>query len=175
MEFNPKEIVAKFDRYLADKSLSFSGVVVGGAALVLLDIVDRPTKDFDFLDSVIPAEIAGAAATFAELHHLSKYWFNSGPSDLVRYLPAQWRDELVLLYQGCALQLWTLPRIGLLKAKIWALCDRQRDFDDVIKMSPTNDELQTVKLWLNPLDGNPGWIEHVNNIITILSEELYRV
>ena len=45
----PAEVLAAFDRYLAARSLRLEGVVIGGAALNLLGVVSRPTKDCDIL------------------------------------------------------------------------------------------------------------------------------
>jgi Nucleotidyltransferase of unknown function (DUF6036) len=63
--FNPKSIAKKFDEFLDNNGLRFFGVVIGGAALVLLDIIDRSTKDFDILEDQIPDDIKEAAVRFA--------------------------------------------------------------------------------------------------------------
>lgn len=149
MEFNVKDIAEKFDRYLQVKGLKFSGIVVGGSALVLLDIIDRSTKDFDMIEDNIPQEIVDAALKFAEQENLSIYWLNSGPSELVKHLPAHWRSTIQPLYSGDGLKLSTLSRDNLIKAKIWAYCDRTKDYDDVISMLPSKGELADTQAWLS--------------------------
>jgi hypothetical protein len=46
---NPIETIEAFDRFLLDLGLRFDAVVIGGAALSLLRVVSRPTKDVDIL------------------------------------------------------------------------------------------------------------------------------
>lgn len=58
------DIMASFDRYLEARNLHFDAVVIGGAALNLLGVVSRPTKDCDILFPEIPKEIAKASQTF---------------------------------------------------------------------------------------------------------------
>ena len=43
-----------FDQYLAEKRLQFDAVVIGGAALNLLGVVSRLTKDCDILHPRLP-------------------------------------------------------------------------------------------------------------------------
>ncbi len=57
----PVEIIEAFDRFLRDRGLQFDAVVIGGAALSLLGVVSRPTKDVDILVPKIPHEIHVAA------------------------------------------------------------------------------------------------------------------
>jgi hypothetical protein len=71
---------------------------------------------------------------------------------LKRHLPADWHDKVDKIFHGTAIKFWTLSRIDLLGTKIWALCDRRRDFDDVLAKNPTDDELIEAEKWLAPLD-----------------------
>ncbi|MCP4603751.1 MAG: hypothetical protein GY847_25080 [Proteobacteria bacterium] len=45
----PKETVTLFDAFPAERGLSFEAVVIGGAALGLLGLVSRQTRDCDIL------------------------------------------------------------------------------------------------------------------------------
>ena len=63
--FQPNEIIASFDTYLAEQSLNFEAIVVGGAALALLGIITRTTRDVDLLTSPIPPIILRHAKEFA--------------------------------------------------------------------------------------------------------------
>ena len=83
----PIKTIEAFDRFLHDRGLRFDGVVIGGAALSLLGVVSRPTKDVDILVPRIPPEIAVAARAFAakiraigEILHDD--WLNNGPASL---------------------------------------------------------------------------------------------
>tara|TARA_B100001094_G_C17582336_1_gene508014 strand:+ start:27 stop:554 length:528 start_codon:yes stop_codon:yes gene_type:complete len=172
MNFNAKDIAKKFDSYLDSKGLKFEGVVIGGTALVLLDIITRHTKDFDLINHRIPEDIAEAATEFAKAENLSLQWFNSGPTDLVKHLPNDWQTTTQIIYQGDALTFMTLSRSNLLKAKIWAYCDRTRDYDDILHMAPTPKELGDTAEWLYPLDTNPNWPEWVDECINNLTKGL---
>lgn len=76
--FDPKEIIPKFDDFLTSKRLRFEGVAIGGAALVVLDVIQRSTRDVDLLEEEIPEAISKAASEFASLHGLSEQWLNAG-------------------------------------------------------------------------------------------------
>jgi len=61
----PREILAAFDRYLAERGLRLEAVVIGGSVLNLLGVVARPTKDCDILSPPLPEPIRAAARAFA--------------------------------------------------------------------------------------------------------------
>ena len=85
-------VISEFDRFLAKKGLTFQGVVVGAAPLILLDIIDRRTRDCDVLDPRIPDEIKRASIEFARQksekgHDLPEDWLNNEPASLKETLP----------------------------------------------------------------------------------------
>jgi hypothetical protein len=172
--FDPKEIIPKFDEFLTTNHLMFEGVAIGGAALVVLDITQRSTRDVDLLETEIPEAISKAAHEFANLHRLSEDWFNAGPADLLRNLPSDWKTDLQHLNSGKSLSLRALSRINMIRTKFWAMCDRMRDVDDLIAISPNNDEIEIAVRWVTPLDGNPGWPKHVETMAQALRRRLGR-
>jgi hypothetical protein len=89
-------ILLSFDQYLTERRLQFDAVVIGGAALNLLGVVSRLTKDCDILHPEIPKEIAEASRAFAiELRvqggTLQDNWLNNGPASLAGQLLPRWR------------------------------------------------------------------------------------
>ena len=64
----PKETLARFDAFLAKHGLPFEAIAVGGAALGLLDVISRETRDCDILHPELSKEIRDAAAEFAAHH-----------------------------------------------------------------------------------------------------------
>lgn len=81
------DIIASFDCYLEPRGLLFDAVVIGGAALNLLGVVSRLTKDCDILFPEIPEEIAKTSQTFAREVRgnggdLADEWLNNGPASL---------------------------------------------------------------------------------------------
>lgn len=88
-----RAIIPEFDAYLASRGLRLRAIVIGGAALQLMDVIACPTNDCDVLDPTLPAEILQAADDFAKLHSvegLTVGWLNNGPASLVRNLPQTW-------------------------------------------------------------------------------------
>lgn len=120
----PSEIIPEFDRHLVTEGLVFDAVVLGGAALHLLGVIQRPTDDCDVLDPEIPEAISAAARAFAAAWGLQPDWLNSRAHDFVGVpgcLPEGWRERLRWAYQGQALRLRTLERPDLLCTKLVAL------------------------------------------------------
>lgn len=119
---NPAEVIADFDAFLEARGLRFEAVLIGGAALNLLGVVRRPTRDCDVLEPELPPIIASAAQDFGTARGLHPEWLNNGPASLGRLLPAGWQKRLRRLYDGRALVLTTLGRSALLLTKLFALC-----------------------------------------------------
>jgi hypothetical protein len=66
----------------------------------------------------------------------------------------------------------TLGRIDLLRAKIFAFCDRQQDFKDCVALKPTAKELRIVYPWLKERDLNELWPEHARTSLLAIAKEL---
>ena len=84
----PKETITAFDSFLAEKDLSLEAVVIGGAALGLLGVVTRQTRDCDILHPELPTPILAAAREFAKIRSidgdlLAEDWLNNGPASIV--------------------------------------------------------------------------------------------
>ena len=173
----PRETLLAFDSYLAERGLRLDAVVVGGAALNLLGVISRPTKDCDILSPPLSSEIVEAAKMFAAARRqtgdaISDDWLNNGPAALVRQLPADWRDHLQQVFNGRAVQLKSLGRQDLLRSKLFALCDRALDLSDCLALAPTREELAALLPWLEEQDGNPGWPAHVRETFVDLQQRL---
>src|SRR5215467_13020296 len=136
------EILALFDHYLAERRFRFDGVVIGGAALNLLGVVSRLTKDCDILTPEIPKEIADESRAFALQVRarggtLQDDWLNNGPAALRSQLLPGWHDRLQTAFAGQAITLHALGRQDLLCVKVFALCDRGLDLGDCIALAPS--------------------------------------
>ena len=170
------ELLVSFDRYLANRHLHFEAVAIGGAALNLLGVVSRLTKDCDILYPEIPRDIAEASRAFAtEVRArgdtLQNNWLNNGPASLANQLLPQWQERLQALFSGNVICLRSLGRVDLLCAKLFALCDRGIDLGDCIALAPTTDELAKVLSWLEQ-DANPDWPAHVRATLVDLRRRL---
>lgn len=173
----PKQIITRFDAFLAELGLSFEAIIIGGAALGLMGVTSRQTRDCDVLDPPLPRVVHEAALAFAaqlrgQGEILDDDWLNDKPSSLVNALPPDWRDRLHLVFSGKAVILRTLGRQELLMSKLFALCDRGLDLPDCLALAPTPAELDQVLPWLEVQDGNPDWPRHVHETIQHLRREL---
>jgi hypothetical protein len=173
----PRPTIEAFDRHLLGLGLRFEGVVIGGSALGLMGLIQRPTRDCDILVPELPPAIAAAARDFAKAQReagveLQGDWLNNGPTQLGDALPVGWRDRLQRIFQGRALVLSTLGRPDLLKSKLFALCDRGTDLPDCIALAPTPAELAESLPWLEQQDGNELWPAHVRATVTDLARRL---
>ena len=80
---------------LADRGLSFEVYAVGGGSLLLLGLIDRPTKDLDLVAVVrggvfssaapLPVALKQASVEVAALVGIDEDWLNAGPADLLRF------------------------------------------------------------------------------------------
>jgi hypothetical protein len=170
-------MIARFDAFLEAEGLQLEAIVVGGAALGLLGVITRETRDFDVLEPSLPEELLAAAQRFAAQVRssggaLRDDWLNNGPSSLASFLPAGWRDRLQAAFQGRAIVLRTLSRADLLKTKLFALCDRVFDLQDCVAMRPSAEELADALPWLEQQDLNPDWPAHVRATVGDLGRRL---
>jgi hypothetical protein len=171
-----KNILQEFDQYLKSKGLKFSATIIGGAALNIMDVTTRVTKDVDCIDPEIPKEIKEASINFAKENPQLKLnpdkWINNGPITILKDLHNDWKFKTKVIFNGDALTLYTLDRISLLKTKLYAYCDRDTDFDDCLKLMPTADELMKCYDWVLKGDANELWPEHVKSQFKILKKVL---
>lgn len=147
-----------FDAFLDSEGLAFEATIIGGSALVLLDVVQRTTDDCDVLDPPIPTDIDGAAKRFARAHGLAPDWLNAKSHDFVRVpgcLPPGWRSRLRPAFEGSAFRLSTLGRADLLATKLVALVDRGTDYEDCVALSPTTAELKAAWPFVVQYEANP--------------------
>ena len=173
----PRVVLEAFDRYLGKCDLRLEGVVIGGTALNLLGVVARPTKDCDILYPPLPEAVVDAARAFAR--ELSRHgqvlqddWLNNGPAQLADQLPAQWQERLQSVFMGSHIHLHCLGRDDLLRAKLFALCDRGIDLGDCVALAPTAAELAAIMPWLEYQDLNPDWPAHVRATVADLGRKL---
>jgi hypothetical protein len=174
---NTLEILKLFDQHLAKSGLRLDAVVIGGAALNLLGVVSRFTKDCDILYPEIPKDVADASRVFAaEVRHtgeiLQDDWLNNGPASLAGHLRPQWQERLQTVFTGAAIHLRCPGRSDFLCAKLFALCDRGIDLGDCLALAPTAEELSHILPWLAELDANPDWPAHVRSTLADLGRRL---
>jgi hypothetical protein len=62
----PRQTLEAFDHHLLGLGLRFEGVVIGGSALALMGVIQRPTRDVDILVPELPPAMASAARDLAK-------------------------------------------------------------------------------------------------------------
>jgi len=174
---NPAHLMPQFDAFLAQQGLGLEAIATGGAALALLGIVQRETRDCDVIEPELPPEVLEASRAFATAVReqggvLRDDWLNNGPASLAPMLPDGWRERLQPIFQGRALRLWSLGRPELLLAKLWALCDRGLDLPDCLALAPSPEELRAASAWVATQDLNPDWPAHVKATLGDLERRL---
>lgn len=177
IRMKPKETIEGFDSFLARRGLLFEAVVIGGAALGLLGVVSRQTRDCDVLHPRLPEVIRNAAREYAGIRRkegdiLADDWLNNGPSSLTDVLPPGWMRRLQVVYAGKAITLQCLGRVDLLRSKLFALCDRGIDLQDCAALAPSIEELEEIAPWLEIQDTNPDWPEHTRAVLDDLRKRL---
>lgn len=172
-----RELLEAFDLYLARRGVHLEAVVIGGAALNLLGVISRATKDCDILDPPLPQDVVEASRAFAsELREqgesLQEDWLNNGPASLAPLLPPRWQERLQAVFMGQALKLRCLGREDLLRSKLFALCDRGIDLADCVALAPTADELLAILPWLERQDANQDWPAHARTTLADIARRL---
>lgn len=173
----PRLTIQAFDRFLASRQLRWEAVAIGGSALALLGLIDRPTRDLDVLEPPLPEELVLAGRDFALTlresgEHLADDWLNNGPASLADVLPTGWRSRLQSLFEGESLLLLTLGRQDLIKSKLFALCDRGTDLADCLALRPSREEVEEALPWVAEQDAHHGWPAHVETTLMDLARRL---
>lgn len=159
--------------------------VVGGAALNLLGVVDRTTRDVDILalglppDSPtprlveppeqLPEPLVRAARLVAGRLGLADDWLNAGPA-------LQWRQGLpdgleqrVCWRQYGGLNLGVVDRRDLVFLKLYAAADSTGassvHYQDLLALSPGEEELHSATDWVRSQDVSPEFHQILEQVL----------
>lgn len=173
----PHETLERFDDYLAGRGLTLNAVVIGGAALSLLGVITRETRDCDVMHPMLTDEIIEAAKSFAiemsaQDSPLADDWLNNNPMQVAELLPKGWLARSQVVFAGKALTVLSLCRADLLLTKLFAYCDRGTDIGDCIALKPSVEELKAARLWVEAQDANTDWPNHVEESLRDLARRL---
>lgn len=151
----------------------FELCVIGGTALAMLGLVDRPTKDIDVValgDSSsgvlvlrkakpLPEELLAAVQAVAIQFVVEPGWLNGGPSDLIDWgLPEGFEERLVAVDYGRALRIHFASRLDQICLKTYAAADvAGRHLTDLIALAPAEDEMDLALRWAVSQDPSGGF------------------
>ncbi len=158
--------------YLKKKNHKRSFIICGGASLILQGIISRTTKDIDIVAPPIDKILEEAAISVANDLGLDTHWLNSDPETISRDLQKGWEERVFEVFKDSNLVVYSLSRGDLIFSKFWALCDRQKDKQDLILLKPTLKELEDAIAQTVSKDGNPTWGEWVKKQGTLMKREL---
>lgn len=165
-------------------------VIIGGAALNLLGVVDRATRDVDVLavelsDALgtrlapppdpLPAVLANAVRDVARDRGLPEDWLNTGPA-------LQWKQglppglpERVSWRRFSGLRVGIVGRFDLICFKLYASADQidpdNRHVRDLLALRPTRNELQLAADWVRTQDPSPAFANVLEKVIAYVGVE----
>jgi hypothetical protein len=157
-------------------------VIVGGAALNLLDVVKRPTRDVDVIAKTqmatgepeppdpLPPALTRAARLVAEDLRLDPNWLNTGPA-------LQWHQGLpsgfggrISWHQYGGLSVGIAGRRDLIFLKLYAAADstgeRSVHYQDLLALRPDSEELDAACDWVKTQDVSPDFHRIVDQVAT---------
>lgn len=153
-------------------------VVIGGAALSVMGIGIRSTKDVDVLAlrqgpthlrvptlvkrKPLPEPLLAAAAAVADALGLSPEWLNAGPADLLDHgLPGGFESRLTAEFFGPQLTVWFPSREDLIYLKTYAAADTGigRHTEDLQALKPSCEELLAGANWARSQDPSEAFRE----------------
>ena len=153
-------------------------VVIGGAAMSVLGLGIRPTKDVDVLalrdrttdgpqvllvkHKPLPDELVSAASSVADALGLEPEWLNPGPADLLDFgLPEGFEKRLTARTYGPRLTVLLPSRADLIFLKTYAAADAGpgRHTEDLHALRPSCEELLAGARWARSHDPSPPFRE----------------
>lgn len=190
------EALLRVGELLEADGQSVAVVILGGAALNLLRIVERPTVDVDILafataesghtppraESIAPPPVpmpqvlVRAADRVATELGLPKDWLNIGPA-------LQWRAGLppgltsrVEWRQFAGLWVGLVDRRDLIFFKLFAAADsvgpRSVHYQDLLRLRPTPDELAAAAAWVRTQDAAEEFARVLDRVVALCRKDL---
>lgn len=162
--------LAALGQLLAERGQAYELLAIGGGALQLLGLINRPTRDIDVVALVeragvvpfdeLPPPLQEAVDDTARVLGLQRTWFNAGPRSLVDLgLP----DGVVARAhrrEWGGLTLYIADRLDQIFFKLYAAVDqgpRSKHFEDLRRLHPTSAELSSAAAWVRTHDPSPGF------------------
>ena len=161
-------------------------VVCGGIALAIMGLVKRTTKDIDVLGIVqknnenfkivkadFPSWFETIIKKVARDFNLPNDWINAGPTSMVDLgLPKGLIERLIEKKYGNNLTVYYISRFDQIHFKLYASVDRGGyHVDDLLKLKPTNEEIEAAALWSMSQDISNGYRIILKDLLKSLGYE----
>jgi hypothetical protein len=165
---------------LADRGQHFEVVAIGGGALQMIGVIDRPTKDIDLVAMIegkklvsvgtaLPLPLAEAVADVARSLSLAQDWMNGGPTSLLHLgLPIGFQDRLQHRNYGGGLGLSLASRFDQIHFKLYAAADGApggKHHADLKRLKPSRAELEAAARWAKTHDPSEGFATMVAGVL----------
>ena len=187
-----EDALRRVGELLAFERASYAIVILGGAALNLLGVIDRPTSDVDilaFADTAdrtrprlseppdpVPEPLRRAIRTVARDMRLDEDWLNTAPA-------LRWRAGLPPGLAGrvhwrayTALRVGVVDRYDLIFFKLFATADsvgtRSVHYQDLIALQPTAVELDAAAAWVRTQDASPQFAQVLSKALSHVRHDL---
>jgi Nucleotidyltransferase of unknown function (DUF6036) len=163
-------LLLALEQQLAITGLTYDLVVVGGSALLALDLVQRTTRDVD----VVALAEAGVLVSAVELPDgllaardrvardlgIADDWLNSGRAEMLRLgLPNGFAERWTTQRYGAALTVRWASRLDQVHFKLYAAVDQAgKHLRDLEALKPQRDELIAAALWAREHDPSEGFL-----------------
>jgi hypothetical protein len=177
-----EELLRALGEQLEARGARLELVVIGGAALGVLGLIERPTRDVDVvairtgnelvIAKPLPTVLEEAAQRVATDFGLPSTWLNAEPSEeLVRLgLPEGFEHRLVSRTFSKSLTAHFADRYDQIHFKLYAMVDHglgrhQQDLED---LRPSPDELIAAARWAITHDPSQGFREELARVLRYL-------
>jgi hypothetical protein len=164
------ELLAALELQLRVAGQAYDLVVVGGAALLALELVDRPTRDVDVVAlaevgrmqsaRVLPQPLEKAKDLVARDLGVTGDWLNSGPAALLDFgLPRGFEERWTTQEYGPALTVRWASRFDQVHFKLYAAVDQAgKHLRDLVALEPRPEELVAAARWAREHDPSEGFL-----------------
>jgi len=172
---------------LAHEGQVASIVIVGGAAMNLLGVIERGTRDVDVLavrkpgsdtalapPDPLPPAVQRAIGEVARAFDLREDWMNTVVAGQWRLgLPPGLEDRVQWRRYG-GLEVGIADRLDLVHFKLYAGADQTGPgsvhMKDLLALRPTRAELETAGAWVKAQDPSPDYHDIVDRVIRYVLE-----
>lgn len=166
------ELFAALSEQLHARDRGYELVVVGGSALLALQLVGRATRDVDIVAlreggslrkaDPLPDDLVEACRRVASDFALAEDWLNPGPAGLMDLgLPDGFLQRVETQRFGSSLTVHFASRLDQIHLKLYALVDQGigKHEGDLRALTPSRAELIQAARWTRTHDPSPGFRE----------------
>lgn len=173
-----EEALEMLGQLLHDRGHHYEVVAIGGGGLLLIGLIDRPTKDLDLVAmragnalapvGALPAPLREAVEDVARVLELAPNWLNGGPDSLLRFgLPEGFLDRVEQRVFG-ALVISLASRLDQIHFKLYAAADDRpggKHHVDLQRLQPTHVELRAAARWAQTHDPSDGFAVMLGGVL----------